>query len=249
MVFTLCRIRELPCIQTDMKPLRILVILVVCLLGLVVAIVIAKRLGTEPVPEAREVVNVEEVRSQAENGSAEAQWKLGTLLTKGQDVEQDYAEAAKWHRKAAEQGHAAAQRSLAELYEAGQGVPLDPAEAARWFRQAAEQGDVVAQYSLAVLYVMGKGVERDIAEAVKWYRHAAEQGDALAQYNLGVRHSKGDGVAKDPVAAYQWFSLAVAQGIEDAVRARESLVREMTSEQIAEGRRRAEAFVPNKSAP
>jgi TPR repeat protein len=229
-----------------MKLFRIAAIAGVCLLGLLLAIVIGKRGGTETGPEAVEVVNVEEIRALAANGEAAAQYKLGALLTKGQEVEQDYAEAAQWHRKAAEQGNAAAQRSLAELYEAGQGVPLDPAEAARWFRQAAEQGDVVAQYSLAVLHVMGKGVARDIPEAVKWYRRAAEQGDSLAQFNLGVRHAEGDGVAQDPVEAYKWFSLAAAQGVEDAVRARDSLTSKMTREQIAEGRRRTEAFTPRK---
>lgn len=230
-----------------MKFLRIAAIAGICLIGLFLAVVIGKRGDKQTVTEAVEVVNIEEIRARADSGDAAAQWKLGSLLTKGQHVEQNYAEAAKWHRKAAEQGHAAAQRSLAELYEVGQGVPLDPTEAARLFRQAAEQGDVVAQYSLAVLYVMGKGVGRDIPEAVKWYRQAAEQGDALAQFNLGVRHSEGDGVAQDPVEAYKWFSLAAAQGVEDAVRAREALTSKMTREQIAEGRRRAEAFTPRKS--
>ena len=45
---------------------------------------------------------------------------------------QDYAEAARWYRKAAEQGNAIAQTNLGTMYFQGQGVPQDYAEAVRW---------------------------------------------------------------------------------------------------------------------
>ena len=57
----------------------------------------------------------------------------------GQGVPQDYAEAAKWYRKAAEQGRANAQNNLGVMYERGQGVPLDYAQAHMWFDLAASK--------------------------------------------------------------------------------------------------------------
>ena len=45
----------------------------------------------------------------AEQGVAEAQFNLGTIYDSGQGVRQDYAEAARWYRKAAEQGNTEAQ--------------------------------------------------------------------------------------------------------------------------------------------
>lgn len=87
------------------------------------------------------------------------------------------------------------------------------------------------------------------SEALKWYRLAANQGDELAQYNLGMRHYRGTGVTPDPVEGYQWLSLAAAKGMPDAVQALDDLKSKMTREQIAEGRRRADAFVPKKSVP
>lgn len=48
-------------------------------------------------------------------------------------VPQDYAEAAKWYRKAAEQGISLAQFNLGTLYYNGQGVPQDYAEAYKWW--------------------------------------------------------------------------------------------------------------------
>ncbi len=49
--------------------------------------------------------------------------------------------------------------------------------------------------------------------------------------------------------AYQWLSLAAAKGIPDAVQARDDLKRKMTREQITEGQRRADAFVPKQPLP
>ncbi len=47
------------------------------------------------------------------------------MYDKGLGVTQDYAQAAKWYRKAAEQGHAYAQFNLGYMYRFGQGVPQD----------------------------------------------------------------------------------------------------------------------------
>jgi TPR repeat protein len=46
----------------------------------------------------------------------------------GQGAAQDYAEAAKWFRKAADQGNVNAQARLASMYFWGQGVPQDDAD-------------------------------------------------------------------------------------------------------------------------
>src|SRR3989337_2179963 len=75
-----------------------------------------------------------EVRRAAEQGSAAAQFYLGTMHDRGKSVPQSYTEAAKWYRMAAEQGEATAQSQLAGLYANGKGVPQDYAEAVKWNR-------------------------------------------------------------------------------------------------------------------
>jgi hypothetical protein len=227
----------------------VLAVAAVCfVLGFVLVNSIARRNATIAKPQLVETPKLEEVRPKAEAGEAEAQMKLGVVYAKGLGVAQDYKQAAQWYRKAAEQGHPAAQTALGELYEAGQGVARDAAEAANWYRRAAEQGDAGGQYNLAVLYVVGRGVAVDDAEAIKWYRKAAEQGDSLAQFNLGMRYYEAHGVAPDPIEAYKWLSLAAAQGIPDAAKARDNLKRTMTREQLAEARRRTDAFSAKKPA-
>ncbi len=79
-------------------------------------------------------------RKAAEQGHAEAQFKLGAMYFSGDGVLQDDAGAVKWYRMAAEQGHAAAQADLGYMYENGLGVPQDDAEAEKWHWKAAEQG-------------------------------------------------------------------------------------------------------------
>jgi len=60
-----------------------------------------------------------------------AQSSLGVMYYEGM-VTQDYAEAAKWLRKAAEQGNANAQYYLGMAYSNGKGVTQDYVQAYMW---------------------------------------------------------------------------------------------------------------------
>ena len=148
-------------------------------------------------------------RKAAEQGNADAQYRLGWCYVPGRWLG-DHAEVVKWWRKAAEQGHANAQCGLGLMYAKGDGVPEDDAEAVKWFRKAAEQGNDVAQFKLGEMY------SRDAAEAVKWYRKAAEQGLSVAQNNLGMMYAKGKGVPKNHAEAVKWYRKAAEQGHLDA---------------------------------
>lgn len=87
------------------------------------------------------------------------------------------------------------------------------------------------------MYYTGNGVPQDYKKALQWFSKAAEQGEALAQYNLGLMYFNGFGVPQDYVQAYKWFNLSAAQGNEKARENRDSLLKKMTSAQIAEGQR------------
>ncbi len=62
---------------------------------------------------------IRELRPLAEQGNANAQFRLGVVYRKGRGVPQDYAEAMGWWRKAAEQGYATAQYYLGVTYHTG----------------------------------------------------------------------------------------------------------------------------------
>lgn len=112
----------------------------------------------------------------AKAGDAEAQFRLGQALRKGQGVAMDSVAAATWLREAADQGHAEAQYALAEMYERGEGVPQSDARALHWYGKAAEQGQAAAQVGLATLIVnSGNG---KLADAYMWFERAAAAGHA-----------------------------------------------------------------------
>ena len=71
-------------------------------------------------------------------------WKYDS----GRGVNQDYAQAAYWYRRAANAGHARAQSNLGELYENGKGVQQDLNEAIRLYQLAARQGNDYARKAL-----------------------------------------------------------------------------------------------------
>ena len=154
---------------------------------------------------------IAELKAEAENGDAIAQYKLGFRYCVGQGLPKDFAEAAKWLRKSAEQGVAVAQYDLALVYDKGDGM-TNYIEAAKWFRKAAEQGDAEAQADLGIYYLIGKGVDKDSREGVKWLRKAAEQGVIRAEGNLGSCYANGDGVETNYIEAVKWLRKAAEQG-------------------------------------
>jgi|TARA_B100001971_G_C17950351_1_gene412215 hypothetical protein len=122
--------------------------------------------------------DIDTLRAQAEQGDANAQYRLGGLYRDGTGVQQDYTEAVRWYRLAAEQGLAEAQFVLGGMYAFGGGVPQDAAEAVRWFRLAAEQGYARAQASLGLMYDTGEGVTQDDVQAHMWFNLAASRPNA-----------------------------------------------------------------------
>lgn len=74
----------------------------------------------------------------AEQGHADAQYKLGGCYENGWGVEEDADAAAEWYLKAAEQGHADAQYEMGYiLHNVCEGCEEEGIE---WWRKAAAQG-------------------------------------------------------------------------------------------------------------
>jgi TPR repeat protein len=124
---------------------------------------------------------------QATQGSAKAQYRLGTWYVVGNGVPQNDTEAATWFRKAAEQGHVGTQSSLALMYAAGLGIPRDLIESARWYRKAAEQGDAEAQAVIAALYYYGRGVPQSKVVAYQWATIALANSLLTSEYRSALQ--------------------------------------------------------------
>ena len=159
---------------------------------------------------------IEDLKSKAERGDADAQLKLGDCYLNGKSGAKDEVEAVKWFRMAADQNNFEAQHRLGICYEFGLGVPKDYFESVDWYRKAAQQNYPPAQFVLGYCYENGQGVAPDNWEAARWYRKAAEQNHTEAQFRLGLCYTKGKGVIKDDNEARKWFHLAADKNYAEA---------------------------------
>ena len=117
----------------------------------------------------------------AEQGDADAQYKLGEMYEEGNGVPKNGEKAAEWYGNAADQGHALAQAALGALYLQGIAVPKDEAKGFEWVQKSAVQGYGIAQFALGLAYANGRGVPQNFILAYSWFNLAAESGnmDAL----------------------------------------------------------------------
>ena len=129
----------------------------------------------------------------AEQGDANAQFRLGVMYDSGQGMLRNEAEAIKWYRKAAEQDDAVAQFDLGVMY--AKGVSPNHAEAALWYRLAADHGLAGAQFNLGTMYAEGQGVARDYVQAHMWLNLAASQIPALGKNQRNTTVDARDRVA------------------------------------------------------
>jgi TPR repeat protein len=139
---------------------------------------------------------------------SEAQRCLGYIF----DIQQKYAEAMKWYKRAAERGDAKGQTNLGTMYIEGKGIKKDYREGIKWLQIAAKQREPMSLYNLGVLNDLNK----EYSEAIKWYKQAAEQGQSFGQNNLGVIHEEGKGTPKDINEAVRLYRLSAKQGNQDA---------------------------------
>src|SRR5262249_43795187 len=163
----------------------------------------------------------------------------------------EYAKALRIARPLADAGDARAEAVLGSAYYRGRGVPQNDSEAAKWFRLAADQGNATARFTLGVMYGEGRGVPQGYAEAGRWDRLAAEHGGARAWDTRGRAYARGGGVTQTAADAHMGSTLAAApfpandtRNRTAAVKNRDAVASEMSSEQLAEAQKRAREWTP-----
>jgi hypothetical protein len=107
-------------------------------------------------------IDIEAIKSSAEQGDTEAQFNMGNLYYSGRGVPQSYGDAVTWYIKAAEKGHSYAQFNLGLIYYAmanakeSRGLDASYKKAVKWLYMAAKQGDAGALSMLEGLKMDGK---------------------------------------------------------------------------------------------
>lgn len=108
----------------------------------------------------------------AENGEAEAQYRVAIQYQAGLGVVPNPMQAFHWMREAAGQDHGLALHGLGIMYLYGECVEKNEREAALWLQRAADRGLEGSMAALAGLYAEGRGVEKDLEKAKALYRAA-----------------------------------------------------------------------------
>ena len=83
--------------------------------------------------------------SLAEKGSAEAQYNIAGMYSKGYGVAMDDKESFDWYKKAAEQAHPKAQYNLGVMFIIGSGTEKSLSDAKHWLKLAYENGIKVVE--------------------------------------------------------------------------------------------------------
>jgi TPR repeat protein len=160
---------------------------------------------------------IEECKKAAISGDAQAQLTLGNAYANGEyGLPQDYAEAAKWYRKAAEQDHHTAQLNLGVSLVKGQGVEQNVVEGYMWVILARRGGGpgsghmVIDVAHQKLIEYKAHMTEQQIAEA--WVMAEAISSDVGAQWTLGGFYARGEfGLPQDYAEAAKWYRKAAEQ--------------------------------------
>ena len=216
--------------------------------------------------------------TEAQQGSADAQFDIGAMFENGRGVTADRTKAIQWYQKAAAQKHdramhavarmednqrrleltqsqaesgdLEAQYKLGTMYLTGTGTSADLQLAAQWLTRAAEKNHTKAQFKLGHLYYVKLADEGDMQSALDWFNKAAASDYSPAFYYLGDMYASGSGVTKDYDKARNWYEKARSAGFSPAVQALSDLDyrRKQDEQREQEAERRMAAEAERKAA-
>lgn len=151
---------------------------------------------------------LDEYRKLAEDGDAQAQYKLARILLKksktgnphDEETGNAHDEAKVWAIESALQGNPDGQTLLGIiLYE-----DKDYKNAIKFYQKADAQGHPIASIALGTLYREGIGVPKDESKAFLYYKKAAEQGNLVAMRIVGAWYFEGTGVTQSYKKSLNW---------------------------------------------
>lgn len=193
-----------------------------------------------------------EITVAADAGNPEAQYYLGSYLVDESGDAAKVAQGITYLERAAKQGHVLAMHNLAFQIRPGKVPGKTATDAFNWYRRAAEAGFAGSQNNLGDMYETGDGVPKSVGDAIHWYTRSAMHGEPTAYLSLAECYTNGVGVSRDVVEAYRWWLLAV-KNFKNAPRNHakaeeemKKLEKTMAPQQLAEGLKLADNFVPLK---
>ncbi len=174
-------------------------------------------------------------QSQAYQGDAHAQFKVGFAYEVGDGLPQDEGRALAWYEKAASQGHKNAIMNLAAIDKADQPY-LDSEMAYQTeLMSQAQSGDIDARNQLGKMLINNVLYEPDRQQIFQWVKETALAKERESQYVLAQMFEMGVSVPQNYIQAYAWYSIAAAAGDDRARFNRDALAERMSVKQLELG--------------
>ncbi len=118
----------------------------------------------------------------AEQGSPEAQFRVGEMYEAGSGVVKNKAKALNWFEKSAAQGHKKSGYKLLYLEIQSNGLNDYSKSQLGVLRTEAVSGNANAQYFLGKMYAAGVGVPKSLTNALTWLNKATFNGLSEAEH-------------------------------------------------------------------
>lgn len=144
-------------------------------------------------------LGINQWKAQAEQGNAEAQFRMGKLYREGNASSVFYDKALEWYQKSAAQGYAPAQTDLAGMHYLGLGTAKNLEEAAKLTKMAADSGYLAAVANMGTMYEEGSGVPQNNVSAYMWYSLAVS-GDEQNKILLAKRDALAAKMTPEQIA-------------------------------------------------
>ena len=179
-----------------------------------------------------------------EKGSVLAMNRLGVLYQEGKVLLRDYVESTRLFCQAADAGDANGEFNCGLGYQLGQGVEKDINKTVEYWEKAGAQGNVAALNLLGQIYIQGEDIDADPEKARVYFEQTADLGNAMGLQELAKYY--GGLEVPDNVKAYSYANLAAVRGHPEAISYRDTLEKNMSQDEIAQGQAMAKAWTEEK---
>jgi len=155
-----------------------------------------------------------------DGGNRRAIVNLGIMYEFGRGTKEDFAEAAKYYRRAIELKMDEGYYRLGKLYFEGKIDKEDKLKALHiWLDGVfhAEDEAEICSFKAGYSYEYGLGIPQDYSKALWLYKKSASFGSPVANFNVGQIYLYGHGVEKDLEKAIRYYLNAAKRGYSDAM--------------------------------
>lgn len=128
------------------------------------------------------MLEINRLRSDAENGSTDAIVELGICYLKGKDIQKNRAEAVKLFRSATLKNNCEGMYNLGICLLKGQGCSINEEEALEVLQKAAELKDIKSMNFLGNFYFNSRNFEK----AIYYYKSASDLKDSIGMQGLAA---------------------------------------------------------------